>query len=181
MIPVPRQMLVAVNFKEIPDENRRRLMEKELAFCRRNRDRLSKQANKTYVSIIDTTNQKLKSNSCDFKVLEEAYIDFCKTNNLETSIEKKEDKPLPQNSEETVTVSKEKYDALLKSNSQMKEVIDRTNLVLNEHPKLKNDFRDAKAETLQRKANIETKSIKEDKNEAHKMSENKTKPHKPKM
>lgn len=57
--------------------------------------------------------------------------------------------------EETISVSKEKYNALLQSNLHMKEVIDTTNLVLNEHPKLKSDFREAKAETLGKKSQME--------------------------
>lgn len=56
---------------------------------------------------------------------------------------------------ETISVSKEKYNALLQSNLHMKEVIDTTNMVLNEHPKLKSDFREAKAETLRKKSQME--------------------------
>lgn len=78
-------------------------------------------------------------------------------------------------SNETVTVSKEKYDALLQSNSHMKEVIDTTNLVLNEHPKLKSDFREAKAETLQKRSQKEAGEPMETKTEGQKLN-----PHKPK-
>lgn len=78
-------------------------------------------------------------------------------------------------SNETVTVPKEKYDALLQSNLHMKEVIDTTNLVLNEHPKLKSDFREAKAETLQKRSQKETGELTETKTEGQKLN-----PHKPK-
>lgn len=62
---------------------------------------------------------------------------------------------------ETVTISKDEYNNLLKSNAHLNEVIDRTNLVLNEHPELKNEFRKAKAETLQRKAEKEKDGLNE--------------------
>lgn len=76
--------------------------------------------------------------------------------------------------EETISVSKEKYDALLQSNLHMKEVIDTTNLVLNEHPKLKSEFREAKAETLQKRSQKEAGELTETK-EGQKLN-----PHKPK-
>lgn len=77
--------------------------------------------------------------------------------------------------EKTISVSKEKYDALLQSNLHMKEVIDTTNLVLNEHPKLKSDFREAKAETLQKRSRKEAGDPMETKTEGQKLN-----PHKPK-
>lgn len=77
--------------------------------------------------------------------------------------------------EDTISVSKEKYDALLQSNLHMKEVIDTTNLVFNEHPKLKSEFREAKAETLQKRSQKEAGDPMETKTEGQKLN-----PHKPK-
>lgn len=82
MIPVPRQMLISMNFNEIDNQDRRRLLQKELAFCRRNRDKIRKQATKTFISITQATSQKIKNNSCDFDILEKAYLDFCIKNNI---------------------------------------------------------------------------------------------------
>lgn len=82
MIPVPRQMLISMNFNEVDNQNRRRLLQKELAFCRRNKDRIRKQATKTFISITQSTSQKIKNNSCDFNILEKAYLDFCIKNNI---------------------------------------------------------------------------------------------------
>lgn len=76
---------------------------------------------------------------------------------------------------ETVTISKDEYNNLLKINSHLNEVIDRTNLVLNEHPKLKDDFRKAKAETLQRKAEQEKSGF--DKSVNDTLTEHKPKKH----
>lgn len=80
---------------------------------------------------------------------------------------------------ETVTISKDEYNNLLKSNAHLNEVIDRTNLVLNEHPQLKNEFRKAKAETLQRKAEKEKDGL-NDKTTKNNIDEHKPKPYKPK-
>ncbi len=77
MIPVPQQMLIPMDFSHENNPDRKRLLQKELAFCRKNRDKIRKQASKTYDSIVNAKSQKLKSNSCDFKLLEKACLEFC--------------------------------------------------------------------------------------------------------
>ena len=55
---------------------------KELAFCRRERDKIFKQAEKTYFRVTNKVNERLVKNSCDFKLLEQAYIEYCIINKL---------------------------------------------------------------------------------------------------
>lgn len=84
MIPVPRKCLIKIDInKDISEYDRKQLMRAELAFCRKNIDKIKKQAQKTYYSIINTKNEHLINNSCDFKLLEKAYILYCGENNID--------------------------------------------------------------------------------------------------
>lgn len=83
MIPVPTECLIKLDIKKVSDTNERAKISKELAFCRRNKDKIEKFAQKTYEDIVNLKNEKLVSNSCDFKLLEQAYIEYCIINKLE--------------------------------------------------------------------------------------------------
>lgn len=65
----------------MPTEFDRVRAAKELAFCRRNREKIFKKAENTYRRVINSVDDELVNNSCDFKLLEEAYIAYCKNNN----------------------------------------------------------------------------------------------------
>ena len=89
--------------------------------------------------------------------------------------------------EETITIPKKEYDAIKelydkaqKANKHSSEVIPLTNLVFNEHPELKEAFKKAKEETLQRKAEKEKGGLNDKKSE-NKISEHKKKSSKPKL
>ena len=86
MIPVPHSCLSLLSIKDLSNDGRRILISKELAFCRKNDYRIQKQAQKTYDRVINKRNPQLVKNSCDFKLLEKAYIAYCKHYKL----------PLPQ-------------------------------------------------------------------------------------
>lgn len=74
------------------------------------------------------------------------------------------------------------YEALIKSVAKKDKVIDTTNLVLNEHPELKEEFKKAKAETLQRKTEQEKrKGGPNDKSVKNELSEHKPKKHNKKL
>lgn len=77
MIPVPSNCIKNLIIDNISDNNRKILVSKELAFCRRNKDKIIKQAIKTYERVISNKYPSLNQNSCDFKLLEKAYIDYC--------------------------------------------------------------------------------------------------------
>lgn len=81
--------------------------------------------------------------------------------------------------EETITISKQKYETLQKNIEHLNDVIDTTNMVFREHPELKEAFKKAKTETLQRKAEREGGTLNNQKTEI-KVSEHKPKQHKPK-
>ena len=72
MIPVPKDCLTKLDINKMPTDNSRIHVAKELAFCRRNRDRIQKQAQKTYKRVVGKVDSELIKNSCDFKMLEEA-------------------------------------------------------------------------------------------------------------
>lgn len=98
-----------------------------------------------------------------------------------------DDSKLNTTHEETITVAKKEYDAMieqynnvLKANKHSSDVISLTNLVFNEHPELKEAFKKAKAETLQRKAEKEKGGLNDKKSE-NKISEHKKKSSTPKL
>jgi len=76
MIPVPDHLLYKLDINALPTVNNRIHTSKELAFCRRNRDRIYRIALKTYNRVISKTDDTLLKNSCDFAVLEQAYSDY---------------------------------------------------------------------------------------------------------
>lgn len=82
MIPIPKQCCKKVDINAFHSKKSVAHISKELAFCRRNRDKIVKQAEKTYKRVISRENDLLTKNSCDFKLLEQAYTEFCKTHSL---------------------------------------------------------------------------------------------------
>ncbi|MCM1048055.1 MAG: type III toxin-antitoxin system ToxN/AbiQ family toxin [Clostridiales bacterium] len=75
MVPVPSNclsLLVRDALSSVQGERVR----KELAFCRRNRDKIAKQANVTYERVVNRVEPGLVRNSCDFKLLESAYMEW---------------------------------------------------------------------------------------------------------
>lgn len=52
---------------------RKSLVNKEYNFCRKNKERIEKKANKIYDIVKQNKKQTLTDNSCDFSILEEAY------------------------------------------------------------------------------------------------------------
>ncbi|MCH5193605.1 MAG: type III toxin-antitoxin system ToxN/AbiQ family toxin [Oscillospiraceae bacterium] len=77
MIPVPAECLIKLDVKKVPDFNEKARISKELAFCRRNKDKIEKYAQITYNDVTNQKNDKLVRNACDFKLLEKACIEYC--------------------------------------------------------------------------------------------------------
>ena len=77
MLPVPHSCLIKLDINSVVNEYSKTHISKELAFCRRERDKIFKQAEKTYFRVINKVNEQLVKNSCNFKVLEQAYIEYC--------------------------------------------------------------------------------------------------------
>lgn len=99
MIPVPKKCLHKLDINNLPTEQNRVHTSKELAFCRRNREKIYKLALKTYSRVTKGTDISLKNNSCDFKLLEQA----CKEYVLEFDLTDKS-KYLQITSDELVTL-----------------------------------------------------------------------------
>ena len=121
MIPVPSQMLYKLDIPGIEDLQRRRKVLDELAFCRRNIAKIQESARKTYDSITISENKKILNNSCDFKLLEQAYVKFCHENEL----------PIP------VVENKEQDTALL---SKLITVLHESDEILRQNPELKEKY-----------------------------------------
>ncbi len=126
MIPVPNNCLVLLNIKKIPEYEQKRRINDELAFCRRSIDKIKKQAVKTYDSITSSTNKKLLNNSCDFKLLEEAYITYCQENNIELpkTLQERIDQTKPEQVSRTGSVFSPKQ--LSKNAAKISEKHDRS-------------------------------------------------------
>ena len=82
MIPVPIKCLTKLDVNKMPTANSRIHVAKELAFCRRNRDKIQRQAMKTYERVIGKADPNLTRNSCDFSLMEEAFSLYCDNNNI---------------------------------------------------------------------------------------------------
>uniref|UniRef100_UPI004057C2FF type III toxin-antitoxin system ToxN/AbiQ family toxin n=1 Tax=Agathobacter sp. TaxID=2021311 RepID=UPI004057C2FF len=76
MIPVPDVCMERLVIKNVEDEKYRLLLNKEYQFCCDNADRIQKKAQKIYHMVIENRKQILTDNSCDFKILEEAYQEY---------------------------------------------------------------------------------------------------------
>ena len=82
MLPIPKECLSLLVRDEFNDPQKSLRVKNELAFCRRNKDKIMKQAKCTYERIINKANDKLFHNSCDFKLLEQAYTEYCSNFNI---------------------------------------------------------------------------------------------------
>ena len=76
MIPVPECCLKKVDIGSFESIKSKGHISEELAFCRRNRDKIFKRAYKTYNRVIAGNNSILMKNSCDYKLLEKAYNEY---------------------------------------------------------------------------------------------------------
>ena len=125
MLPVPRSCLIKLDINSVTNEYSKVHISKELAFCRRERDKIFKQAEKTYFRVTNKVNEQLVKNSCDFKVLEQAYVDYCLEygiNNSQTESEKfiAKAKDIKDWSEEATAQAKERLDMQEKDKSYLK-------------------------------------------------------------
>ena len=77
MIPVPDKCLHLFDFKNDAENYGHRIfIEKEYRFCKSRIAAIQKLALNTYNRVIQKTDDELVRNSCDFKLLEQAYDDY---------------------------------------------------------------------------------------------------------
>ncbi len=77
MLPIPKKCLSFLDLSQVQNYTQKERIRKELAFCRRNKDKIEKQAKHTYERIANRINDDLVRSSCDFKLLEKAYREYC--------------------------------------------------------------------------------------------------------
>lgn len=70
MFPVLDKCLSRVEINNIPDEKYKRLVKKELDFCRNNKSVIQSIALQTYLNVVFNIDSNLVNNACDFKLLE---------------------------------------------------------------------------------------------------------------
>ncbi len=83
MLPIPKECLHLLIRDKLDSQVQSERIRKELAFCRKNKDKIERQAKRTYERITNNVSEALTHNSCDFKLLEQAYIEYCIINKLE--------------------------------------------------------------------------------------------------
>lgn len=76
MLPIPKACLHILIRDELNNPVQAERVRKELAFCRKNRDKILRQAERTYDRIISNVSESLSHNSCDFSLLEKAYHEY---------------------------------------------------------------------------------------------------------
>ena len=92
MVPVPDNCLTRLVIKDIEDEKYRSLLNKEYRFCMANQEKIQRKAKKIYEMVIENRKQVLTDNSCDFKILEEAYYEYV-TKNISIADDKSDISP----------------------------------------------------------------------------------------
>ena len=83
MFPVPKKKLNIKRISDEPDKKYQTLLAKELLYCVKNEDIIRHRAERTYKRVLLGKDRGLVHNSCDFKLLEQAYIKYCIDNGLE--------------------------------------------------------------------------------------------------
>jgi len=72
MFPIPKGMVTVREIKAEKDAAYRRLLDQELTFCIHNQDKIQALAERTYKRVLLGKDRGLVTNSCDFKLLEDA-------------------------------------------------------------------------------------------------------------
>ena len=80
MFPCPIEYLSQKDFSK-EDEKYKILLRKELHYCNINREKIKKMANEVYRLGLNEKNRQ-KFNICDFKKLEEKYLEYIKFKNV---------------------------------------------------------------------------------------------------
>ena len=81
MFPVPSEILHVRTIENEPDRAYRALLAQELRYCLKNQSKIRHLAERTYKRVLLGKNPGLVINSCDFSLLEEKCIEYCKIHN----------------------------------------------------------------------------------------------------
>lgn len=75
MFPASDDELTKVEINQIPDDKFKRLLQKELRFCKENEIEIQNKALVTYLEVLSGSDTKLIENACNFKLLENALLE----------------------------------------------------------------------------------------------------------
>lgn len=76
MFPAPKECIEELIISHETDEKRRNLLNKELRFILNNETRIINKARQTYSKVTNKVNENMVKNSCDFKLLEQACLNY---------------------------------------------------------------------------------------------------------
>ena len=76
MFPVPDQLISVRIIAVVPDRAYRALLSQELRYCIKNQETIQHLAERTYKRVLLGKNPGLVANSCDFRLLEQAYSSY---------------------------------------------------------------------------------------------------------
>lgn len=170
MIPIPHQCLRKLVIDDIESSNERTKISKELKFCRRNKDKIERYAKNTYFDVLSKKNSNLVANSCDFEILERAYIAFCQSHNIQhngvavstTDVQAVQPQSLLQTEN---SLLKQEIAELKSKNAKIQSVSDKraesirtANAVLSANPELKQAFVAEKQKLLAQCGNSKVKT-----------------------
>lgn len=76
MFPVPDKLIAVRIIADEPDRAYRALLSQELRYCIKNQKTIQHLAERTYKRVLLGKNPGLVVNSCDFRLLEQAYFSY---------------------------------------------------------------------------------------------------------
>lgn len=76
MFPVPDQLISVRIIADEPDRSYRALLSQELRYCIKNQETIQHLAERTYKRVLLGKDLGLVANSCDFRLLEQAYSSY---------------------------------------------------------------------------------------------------------
>lgn len=76
MFPVPNQLISVRIIADEPDRAYRALLSQELRYCIKNQETIQHLAERTYKRVLLGKDLGLVANSCDFRLLEQAYSSY---------------------------------------------------------------------------------------------------------
>lgn len=158
MIPIPQQCLKIHDISIIENYTEKERCRKELAFCRKNREKIQKQAEKTYFRIKSITDPRYKDNCCDFEILERAFAEYCQKNNIEVSRQQSQPSENPSILRQENIKLRQEIELLKNENAEIKAISEKraesirtANLVLSANSDLKKSFVEEKKKLIQYK------------------------------
>ena len=78
MIPVSDENVMERIIKNEPDPIRKRFLSEQLRFCNASADHITTLARRTYNNVVNNISEQLTNNSCMFKFLEKACVNYKK-------------------------------------------------------------------------------------------------------